>query len=179
MKKGFLVLGLAVFVTMFLMVSILTAGVGKRYTLLIPAGVAATSDSTLASLSLPTRALDLSLYNDIKAIKWWVGVTTADTDMDSVSYLMRLSPDGTNWITVNEDVNTASTVAGTQWGGQYTSDSLYFGLKYFQIIARTCGDDAGSAIQTIYFTPTAATVNGLGEITRWLYGTKVESSFQE
>lgn len=174
MKKVFL-LTLAV----LMIASIAFAGVGKRYVLLYPPPVAS-SDSTLTSISVASRAVDLTeQLPGVEAIKWSVGVTTADTDIDSVSYFARVSFDGANWITVNSDVNTASTVAGTTWGGAFSSDSTYFGAKYFQIIGLVAGDDAGTAIQTIYITPTVIYTNGVGEVIKIKGATPIECSFKE
>lgn len=174
MKKTFLTA-----IAVLMIASALFAAPGYRYVLLYPPPVA-TSDSTLTAVSASTRAVDLTdQLPGVAGIKWSVGVTTADTDIDSVSYLARVSPDGTNWITVNSDINTASTVAGTTWGGAFTTDSTYFGMKYFQIISRVVGDAAGTAIQTIYITPTVMYIDGLGNVVKIKGGTPVECSFQE
>lgn len=159
--------------------SVAFAAPGSRHVLLIPAGAHPDTDTTLASLSVKTAALDLSTFGDLEKLAWTVGVTTADTDIDSVSYLARASVDGVNWITLNSDVNTASTVAGCTWTCAWASDSAYFGVKYFQVLARVVGDAAGSAIQTIAITPSLATFNGVGEVTRFLYGNPVVTSFAE
>lgn len=134
------------------------------------------ADTAITVYSTSAYAVNLDDIQPFARMSWWTGVTTADTDIDSVSYILRTSPDGVNWVVVNSDVNTASTVAGTVWSGNCDADSL---LRYVQLLTRVIGDEAGTAIQTITVTPMIIFSDAYGEVRKRLGGKGVVISLNE
>lgn len=140
------------------------------------ASSSAVTDTSLAGVSTAAYALNLDEFESFARMSWWVNVTTADTDIDSVSYVLRTSPDGVTWVVVNSDVNTASTVAGTNWTGNCDADSL---LRYVQLVARVIGDEAGTAIQTIAITPLITLSDAYGVVRKRIGGKAIVVSLNE
>lgn len=179
MKKLFL-LTLAV----LMIASAIYAAPGGRYVVLYPITDAiqaknvstAGADTLLSTYSTAAYALNLDEFESFARMSWWVNVTTADTDIDSISYYVRTSPDGVNWVNVNSDVNTASTVAGTNWTGNCDADSL---LRYVQILARVVGDEGGTALQTITITPMVTYSTAYGEVRKRLGGKGIVCTYNE
>jgi hypothetical protein len=126
-----------------------------------------------------TRFLDLDDWRKKGATRMitHVWVSTSDADMDSCEVLTRFTSDGLNHVVVDSQEVTGST-AGSAMYKDYPLDSLY-GQQYMQMLARTWGDAAGSAIQTIVFSVTVDFVDYNRKYIGRLGPFKVTNNFQE
>jgi len=165
----------------------LFAAAGHRMTRFVPrpsgtgimAESAYVSMDTLMSPWSGARFIDLDKYRVEGATRMivYLYVKGSDTDMDSCEILTRFTDDGLNHVVVDSQEVTGSTTGSAMYK-DYPLDSLY-SQRYMQIIGRTHGDAAGTAIQTISFAVSIVFVDYNRTFIKRYGPDIITSSFQE